>query len=721
MLSITLMKIINPMKCVRSIIPFILLAIVISGCEQDILLLSVRSPSGNNEVDFYITDEGEMAYSVKHNGKITIDTSYMSFDFKGQSSMRKGLRMTGSESKTFTETWELPWGEQRYVVNDYKDLVIHLEEKQEPSRKLDVIFKVYDDGIGFRYHFPEQSNMSEVIIMNENTQFKLTGNHKVWWIPGDWDIYEHKYNETRLNKVNAISKRNHPNLSSTYIPFNAINTPATMKTDDGVYLSLHEASLIDYADMTLLVDTVHLTLQSGLVGSDLLGYKVKGSVPFSTPWRTIQIADRAGDLIESKLILNLNEPNKLGDVSWFTPTKYVGIWWEMHLGKSTWDYAGTQDMGSWESLANVKPSGKHGATTANAKRYIDFAAANNIHGLLVEGWNTGWEHWVGFEDREGVFDFVTPYPDYDLKEVVRYGREKGVELIMHHETSAAPRTYDQQMDTAYQLMKSLGIHTVKTGYVGNIIPKGEHHHGQWMVNNYNKSVIKGATYQVAINAHEPIKATGLRRTYPNAISREGLRGQEFNAWATDGGNPPDHLPTVAFTRMLAGPIDFTPGIFKIKLAPFKPENQVNTTLAQQLALYVVIYSPVQMAADLPENYKGHPALQFIRDVGVDWEQSTVLDGEVGDFVTIAREERGTGNWFVGSITDENPRDIEIKCDFLDPAKSYDAIIYKDGDKAHWNDNPTDYQIEKLTLDNTSTLKLKLAPGGGAAMSIIPKK
>lgn len=709
------------MNYVRSIVPFILFAIVIAGCEQDILLLSVKSPSGNNEVEFYVTDEGEMAYAVKHDGKIAIDTSYMSFDFKDQASLRTGLRVIGSESKTYSETWELPWGEQRNVVNNYKDLVIHLEEKQEPKRKVDVIFKVYDDGMGFRYHFPEQPTMSEVIIMNENTQFKLTGDHKVWWIPGDWDIYEHKYNETRLSKVNAISKRNHPNLSSTYIPFNAMNTPATMKTDDGVYLSFHEASLIDYADMTLLVDTVNLTLQSGLVGSDLLGYKVKRSVPFSTPWRTIQIADRAGDLIESKLILNLNEPNKLGDVSWFKPTKYVGIWWEMHLGKSTWDYAGTQDMGSWENLANVKPSGKHGATTANAKRYIDFAAANNIHGLLVEGWNTGWEHWVGFEDREGVFDFVTPYPDYDLKEVVRYGREKGVELIMHHETSAAPRTYDQQMDTAYQLMKSLGIHTVKTGYVGNIIPKGEHHHGQWMVNNYNKSVIKGATYQVAINAHEPIKATGLRRTYPNAISREGLRGQEFNAWATDGGNPPAHLPIVAFTRMLAGPIDYTPGIFKIKLAPFKPDNQVNTTLAQQLALYVVIYSPVQMAADLPENYNGHPALQFIRDVGVDWEQSKVLDGEVGDFVTIAREERGTGNWFVGSITDENGRDIEIKFDFLDPAKSYDAIIYKDGEKAHWDDNPTDYQIEKMTLDNTSSLKLKLAPGGGAAISIIPKR
>ena len=700
---------------------FVLSVIFLTSCKQDITLLSVRSPSGNNEVEFYVNDDGAIAYSVKHGGNVAIDTSYLGFDFKDQEPMQKGIRITGSESKTVNETWELPWGEQRSVVNNYNDLVIHMEESSEPKRKLDVIFKVYDDGIGFRYHFPEQPNMDEVIIMEEKTQFKLTGNHKVWWTPGDWDIYEHKYNETRLNKVNAISKRNHPNLSATYIPFNAMNRPVTMKSDDGLYLSFHEANLTDYSDMTLLVDTVNLSLQSGLVGSDRLGYKVKRNTPFSTPWRTVQIADRAGDLIESKLILNLNEPNKLGDVPWVKPTKYVGIWWEMHLGKSTWDYAGTQDMGSWENLENAKPTGKHGATTANAKRYIDFAAANNLTGLLVEGWNTGWEHWVGFEDREGVFDFVTPYPDYDLQEVVRYGREKGVELIMHHETSAAVRTYDQQMDTAFALMKSLGIHAVKTGYVGKIIPKGEYHHGQWMVNNYRKAVTKGAEYQVAINAHEPIKDTGIRRTYPNAISREGIRGQEFNAWATDGGNPPSHLPTVAFTRMLAGPIDFTPGIFKIKLAPYKPTNQINTTLAHQLALYVVIYSPVQMAADLPENYKGHPAFQFIRDVGVDWEQSKVLNGEVGHYVTIAREERGTGNWFVGSITDEDGRDLEIKFDFLAPNTTYDAIVYKDGDKAHWNDNPQDYKMEKMTIDHSSNLTLKLAPGGGAAISLIPKK
>ena len=700
-------------------VSILLLLAAIYGCQQSTTLISVTSPSDNNEVQIVLDDQGSMYYQVLHNGEVIIDTSYMGFDFKEQPALAKGLKIVSSESTSQNETWEMPWGEQREVVNNYNQVTIHLEEKEAPKRKFDLIFKVYDDGLGFRYHFPKQETLSEVIITDENTQFQLTGNPMVWWIPGDWDIYEQLYSTTPFNKIDATSKRNHPNLAATYIPENAVNTPVTMKTENGLYLSFHEANLTDYAGMTLKVDTLNLSMQSELVGSDITGYKVKRETPFSTPWRTIQIADRAGDLIESKLIVNLNEPNALGDVSWIKPMKYVGIWWEMHLGRSTWDYAGTQDMNSWENLANAKPTGKHGATTANAKRYIDFAAANGLKGLLVEGWNTGWEHWIGFEDREGVFDFVTQYPDYDLKEVVRYGKEKGVDLIMHHETSAAPRTYDQQMDEAYKLMESLGIHAVKTGYVGKLIPKGEYHHGQWMVNHYRRAILKGAEHQVAINAHEPIKATGIRRTYPNAIAREGLRGQEFNAWATDGGNPPEHLPIVAFTRMLAGPVDFTPGIFKIKLAPDKPDNQINTTLAQQLALYVVIYGPVQMAADLPENYEGQAAFQFIRDVGVDWEQSKVLDGEIGDFVTIARQERGTEKWFVGSITDENAREVTINLDFLSPSKKYKAILYTDGENAHWNDNPLELEIEEQEVDHTTTLTLQLAPGGGAAISLVP--
>jgi hypothetical protein len=432
--------------------------------------------------------------------------------------------------------------------------------------------------------------------------------------------------------------------------------------------------------------------------------KSKRAVPFSTPWRTIQVADRAGDLIESKLIVNLNEPNKLEDISYIKPTKYMGIWWDMHLGTKTWKYEG----------------GNHGATTEYAKELIDFAAANSIGGLLVEGWNTGWERWIGFEDREGVFDFVTPYPDYDIEEVVRYGKEKGVEIFMHHETSAAPRTYEQQLDTAYALMEKLGIHAVKTGYVGKIIPAGQYHHGQWMVNHYRKVLEHAAEHKVMVNAHEPIKATGLRRTYPNMVAREGLRGQEFNAWSAEGGNPVDHLTVVAFTRMLAGPIDYTPGVFNLKIDPYKPDNQVRHTLAHELALYVVIYSPIQMVCDLPQHLEGQPGMQFVRDVGVDWEQSKVLDGEPGDFVVIARQERDSEDWFLGAICDENPRQLEISFDFLPEGKSFDAMIYKDGPGANWETIPTELTIAQEEVTSASKLTFDLVGGGGVAIALKAK-
>ena len=610
----------------------------------------------------------------------------------------------------------MPWGEQINVVNNYNELKVELEEISETHRKLNIVFKVYNDGIGFRYEFPEQDNFKEAFITEENTQFKLTEDYKTFWQAGDWDSYEHLYKTTNLSEIDAIAERNKP-IAQTYIPNNAVNTPVTTVGKDKVYLSFHEAALVDYSDMTLGIDTKNLTLESILVGSDNHDYKVKRSLPFNTPWRTIQITDNAPELIESKLIVNLNEPNILGDISWFKPMKYMGIWWEMHLGKSTWDYESKQDMTSFTT--GEKPKGKHGATTENTKKYIDFCSKNNIKGVLVEGWNTGWDHWTGFEEREGVFDFITPYPDYDLPGLVKYGKEKGVDIIMHHETSAATETYTKQQDTAFALMQSLGIHTVKTGYVGKISPKGEYHHGQYMVNHYNNTVIKAAKYQVAINAHEPIKDTGLRRTYPNTISREGLRGQEFNAWSLDGGNPPEHLPIIAFTRMLAAPIDFTPGIFNIKFDEYKKDNQVNTTLAQQLALYVVIYSPIQMAADLVEHYEANPEpFQFIKDVGVDWETTKVLNGEVGDYVTIARKERNTGNWFVGGITDENSRTLDINFDFLDEGQQYNAIIYKDGKDAQWDKNPTAIDIQKLTIDKSMKLKIILAEGGGFAISLM---
>ncbi|ULC59055.1 glycoside hydrolase family 97 protein [Flaviramulus sp. BrNp1-15] len=698
----------------------VLLLLVLSSCTKAETSFTVNSPDSNISVEFALSTTGQPMYLVKHKNKTVIDTSFMSFDFKDLPALKDNFKILNSTTGTADETWQMPWGEQIDVRNNYNELVVNLQEESETKRLINIHFKVYDDGLGFRYEFPEQDNLKEVLITDENTEFNLTGDHKVWWIPGDWDLYEHLYNETKFSEIDALSKQNHPNLNATYIPENAVNTPVTMKTDDGLYLSFHEADLTNYAGMTLKVDNENLDMVSELVGSERLEGKAKVSPPFNTPWRTIQIAEKAGDLIESKLILNLNDPNVIGDVSYFTPMKYVGIWWEMHIGKSTWDLEGSQDMNTF-TTGKVGTS-RHGATTENAKKYIDFASANGVKGLLVEGWNTGWDQWINTDDREGVFDFMTPYSDYDFDEVMAYAKEKGVEVIMHHETSAAPRTYEKQMDVAYDFMKANGINSVKTGYVGKIIPKGEYHHGQWMVNHYHKVLEEAAKKKIAVNAHEPIKATGKRRTYPNAIAREGLRGQEFNAWASDGGNPTDHLSVVAFTRMLSGPIDFTPGVFNIKFDEYKKDNQVNTTLAHQLALYVVIYSPIQMACDLPEHYildgKVHPAFKFITDVGVDWEQTKVLSGEVGDFVTIARKEKETSNWFVGGITDENERIETITFDFLDEGKTYKARLYKDGPNAHWNENPQDYSIEELELTKTSTLDIKLAPGGGFAISIL---
>nr|WP_321232250.1 glycoside hydrolase family 97 protein [uncultured Psychroserpens sp.] len=696
----------------------ILISLVLLSCNssEDTVFEAVSS-NGLLKLSFNLSDEGQPYYLVTRDNTVVIDTSFLGFEFKNAPAFDKNFVIKKSETKTFSETWQMPWGEQTDVINNYRELKVMLQEKVSPERFLNLVFRVYDDGIGFRYEFPEQARLKEVEITEEHTQFNLTQDYKTFWIPGDWDIYEHLYSTTKLSEIDALKYVDHVNLAQTYIPENAVNTPVTMVGDDGIHLSFHEAALVDYSGMTLKVDTENLNLESHLVGSRNTDYKVKRSLPFYTPWRTVQIAGNAPDLIASNLIVNLNEPNKLGDISWFKPMKYTGVWWEMHLGKSSWDYGMEMVDGEWVDTG--KAHGRHGATTENVKRFIDFSAENNIGGVLVEGWNTGWERWIGFEDREGVFDFVSTYPDYDIDEVVRYGKEKGVDIIMHHETSSATETYEKQQDAAYALMQKYGMHAVKSGYVGKILPKGEYHHGQHMVNKYNNAAIKAAKYEVAVNAHEPIKATGLRRTYPNIISREGLRGQEFNAWAEDGGNPPEHLPIVAFTRMLSGPIDFTPGIFNIKFDEYKTENQVNTTLAQQLALYVVIYSPIQMAADLVEHYEANPEpLEFIKDVGVDWEATRILNGEVGDYVTIARKERLTGNWFLGSITDENSRDLEVSFDFLDASQEYTATIYKDAKDAHWNNNPLGLDIEKIMINSNTKLNLNLAEGGGCAISII---
>lgn len=701
-------------------IKLIILAISINyiSCTTKIDGAKLNSPDGLNNVEFNVSKSGQPYYIIKHRNQVVIDTSYMSFDFKNAPTLKNNFKINTLTTGSFDEIWQMPWGEQQEVRNNYNELIVGLIEQTISKRELNIHFKVYNDGIGFRYEFPKQDNLNDVIITDENTEFKLTDNHKVWWIPGDWDSYEHLYNETAFSEIEATSKTD-TQLAASYIPENAVNTPVTMKSNTGLYLSFHEANLTNYAGMTLRVDPQNLKMQSELVGSEILKGKAKISLPFKTPWRTIQIAEKAGDLLESNIILNLNEPNKLGEVTYFTPMKYIGIWWEMHIGKSTWDLEGSQDMNTF-TTGKVGTS-KHGATTENAKKYIDFAAANGIKGLLVEGWNTGWNKWINTEDREGVFDFMTPYSDYNFEEVMAYAKNKGIEVIMHHETSAAPRTYEKQMGLAYDFMKKNNMNSVKTGYVGKIIPKGEYHHGQWMVNHYQKVIEEAAKNKIAINAHEPIKDTGKRRTFPNEISREGMRGQEFNAWAYDGGNPPNHLPTIAFTRMLSGPFDFTPGVFNIKFDNYKKGNQVNTTLTHQLALYVVLYSPVQMVCDLPEHYiiEGtiHPAFQFITDVGVNWQQTKVLNGEVGDFIIVARQERKTSNWFVGGITNEEARTETLNFSFLEEGKTYNAIIYKDGENAHWNDNPQDYSIEQIKLTNKSNLKIKLAPGGGFAISI----
>lgn len=705
---------------ISTLFKLLFISLIIVSCQKKELNLNVNSPDNTINFQFKLTPDGQPSYWVNYNDTKVIDTSTISFNFKDIPSLEKDFEILNTTTSSFNETWEMPWGEQRMVENHYNELVINLQEKTNNKRKFNILIRVFNDGFGFRYHFPQQNRASEIVITDENTQFNLTDNHTVWWQPGDWDIYEHLYNETKFTEIDALSKRDNKNLIATYIPENAVNTPVTMKTKEGIYLSFHEADLTNYPGITLKIDAENLSMTSELVGSQILQAKAKVNLPFTTPWRTVQIAKKPGDLIASKMILNLNEPNAIGDVSYFTPMKYVGIWWEMHIGKSTWDMEGSQDMNTYTE--GKKGSSRHGATTQNAKKYIDFAAANGIKGLLVEGWNTGWDQWINTTDREGVFDFMTPYPDYNFNEVMAYAKQKGIEVIMHHETSAAPRTYEKQMEVAYNFMKGNGMNSVKTGYVGKIIPNGEYHHGQWMVNHYQKVLEEAAKKKIAINAHEPIQATGKRRTFPNAISREGLRGQEFNAWADDGGNPPNHLPTVAFTRMLAGPIDFTPGVFNIKFDEYKKINQVNTTLAHQLALYVVIYSPIQMVCDLPEHYMVngslHPAFQFIKDVGVDWETTKVLDGEIGDFVVIAREEKNTKNWFVGGITNEEPRVVTIDFNFLPEGANYQATVYKDAPDAHWDNNPTAYEIEKLAINNTSKVSINLAAGGGFALSLL---
>ncbi len=690
-----------PMKNIIKIITGFTLLVSLTFCSPERPL--VNSPDGAIKLSFNLKN-GVPGYSVSKDGKTIIDTSFLGFEFKSVPSMSDGFELSSLEHNAFKENWKPLWGEKEEVVNEYNELVVNLIQPDELKRKVIVRFRLFNDGIGFRYEFPRQPNLDKFVIMNELTQFKLTADHKAWWIPGDHDSYEYKYTTSKVSEID-ISKTEYAERPDRFVSHpKSVNTPITMQSDDGLYLAFHEANLTDYAGMTLIV-TENLTFEADLVPW-ANGDRVRAEAPFTTPWRTIIIADDIDELYNSNLVLNLNEPNKLKDVSWIEPMKYIGVWWEMHIGKSQW--AKVDIEGSWAGSGLP-----HGATTENTKRYIDFAAERGIKGILVEGWNAGWEYWGA--DTTGFFDFVTPYNDFDINYLVNYAKEKGVELVGHHETSGDVINYDERLEDAFKFYNELGIRSVKTGYAGQIRPKGERHHGQFNVRHYRRVVETAAKYNVMVNAHEPIKDTGIRRTYPNMLTREGVRGMEFNAWSD--GNPPEHTTIIPFTRGLAGPIDYTPGIFDLKFEKYRQPNRVHTTLAKQLALYVVLYSPLNMAADMPENYIGNPAFEFIERVPVNWDETIVVDGEIGDYTTFAR--RNGSNWFLGSITDEAPRNKKISLSFLDDNKTYIARIFRDGDDIDYDTNPTSVAIEEIKVTNTSALDIKLAKSGGVAIIFTP--
>ena len=675
--------------------------------------LTIYSPDGNIQLGILHRTDGSIAYQVFYKGKTVIATSGLGMKFKSPDVSLTKFDVPAVDSSVADETWKPVWGETSSIRNNYKQLVLKLADRSGSGIQLQIIFRVFNDGVGFRYSFPPQSKLNHFIIANELTQFAVTGDHKTFWIPGDYDTNEFKYNTTVLSQVDASSSAMSQEIAAkTFFDKNAVQTPLMMKSADGLYINIHEAALVNYPAMNLVIDKSSFILQAHLV-PDAVGNKAYLQTPAVTPWRTIIVSDKATEILASKLILNLNEPSKVADPSWIKPHKMVGVWWELHVGKSSWDYAATQ------SGSTLVAHGRHGATTANVKKYIDFASKNGIEGVLVEGWNVGWEDWFG-QWKEDVFDFVTPYPDFDVKELQQYAASKGVKIIMHHETSASVTNYERWMDTAYRFMKNYGYDAVKTGYVGRIIPRGEHHDGQWMVKHYERVMKKTASYKIMLDAHEPVRPTGLHRTYPNFLACEAARGNEFNAWSE--GNPPEHETILAFTRLMGGPMDYTPGIFRIKLNQFDStkKEQVHTTLCKQLALYVTMYSPLQMAADLPENYEAKmDAFQFIKDVAVDWDDTKILEAEPGDYVITARKAKGKETWFLGAMTDEQPRNFTTSLSFLATDKKYVATIYRDADNADWKNNPEAYVIEKFLVDSKTMLKLKLAPGGGTAVSLAP--
>lgn len=680
----------------------------------------MQSPDGKLSLSFALTADGEPTYQLSFGGRSVLQRSKLGIELKDQPSFTKGLTIVKTDSSQTDETWEPVWGEVKEIRNHYKELTVTLHQPAYKNRRMIIRFRLFNDGLGFRYEIPEQSELKNFILSDEKTEFNLTGDHKTFWIPGDYDTNEYVYSTTKLSEIDATRGKAAQEIAvRSVIAANAVQTPLMMKTSDAIYINIHEAALVNYPAMNLMVNKATFSLSSHLV-PDAVGNKAYLQAPAKTPWRTIVVSDKAADILASKLILNLNEPSKILDVSWIKPQKYVGIWWEMHVGTGSWNYADVGNINLAETdWASLKPNGKHGATTANTKRYIDFAAQHGFDGVLVEGWNVGWEDWFG-NWKEEVFDFVTPYPDFNVTELQQYASSKRVKLIMHHETSASVTNYERRMDEAIRFMKQHGYESVKTGYVGRIIPRGEHHDGQWMVNHYSRVAEKMAENRIMLDAHEPVRPTGLHRTYPNWLACEAARGNEFNAWSL--GNPPEHETILPFTRMMGGPMDYTPGIFQIKLDYYQTgkKEQVHTTLAKQLALYVTIYSPLQMAADFPANYERFmDAFQFIKDVAVDWDDTRILDAEPGDYLTIARKAKNKDEWFIGAITDEQARTINISSSYLTPKRWYVANLYTDAANAHWESNPMAYQIQHFLVNDQTRLKIALASGGGAAIRLRP--
>jgi len=698
----------------------------------------LRSPDGNFVMTFSLRDNGAPTYNLTYKGKVIIKPSKLGLELKSeepkskedaQADMKKksvnpkaslfdNFAITDTKTSAFDESWSPVWGEVKTIRNHYNEMAVTLNQKGI-DRQMVIRFRLFDDGLGFRYEFPQQKDLAYFVIKEERTQFAMAGNHTAFWIPGDYDTQEYDYTESRLSEIRGLQeKARTENLAQTAFSPTGVQTSLMMKTDDGLYINLHEAALINYACMHLNLDDKNMVFESWLT-PDATGDKGYMQAPFTSPWRTIIVSDDARDILASKMTYNLNEPSKIKETSWIKPVKYVGVWWEMITGKSSWSY--TNDYPSVQlgvtDYTKAKPNGTHGANTANVKKYIDFAAQHHFDAVLVEGWNVGWEDWFG-NSKDYVFDFVTPYPDFHVQELRDYAKSKGVKIIMHHETSGSTRNYERHMDTAYKFMKENGYDAVKSGYVGPILPRGENHYSQWIINHYQHAIEKAAEYKIMVNAHEAVRPTGIARTWPNLIGNEAARGTEYQAF---GGSKANHVTLLPFTRLLGGPMDYTPGIFEMDLSKLNPGNKshVNSTIANQLALYVTMYSPLQMAADLPENYNRFlDAFQFIEDVAVDWDDSKYLEAEPGDYITVARKAKGTSNWFVGNVNGYDARTSNITFDFLDAGKNYVATIYSDAKGAHYKTNPQAYSIRKVVVTSKSKLSQFSAPGGGYAISIL---